>query len=409
MTEEETSPLTARLLDGEEAIQHTQTTGDEPVSSGEKSDAVTSADVIESQPDSTTVAEQSWERGEKQPPAFRDWQYGLIFHIQFIAIITLGSIYTKSFLQTQSQFGNGSGNNNNNSDGGETELNLMTIILPSLISALTAVLFVFLAFAIMARLGKAFIACSVWTSAVISFMVGITALSLGILPLGILSLFSSVIGCCYAVAVRNRIPFAAANLNAALSSIKANSGVTLIVILLGAFMFGWMVLWTISLFGVIDVQVVCEENALDNQCSVEVQQGGWILPWVFFLFWTQQVFKNLIHTTVAGLVGTWYFNPQEAKSFCSKALSMSLLRSMTYSFGSICLGSLLVAILQFLDWIVISLRSDQNRNGNGNIGVSLLLCCLDCILRLLQGIIEYFNKWVSALPFIFQGKESNWN
>ena len=395
MNEEETSPLTARLLDGEE-------TGFEPIPSSGKNDVITSADVIESQPDPTTTTtiaatDQSWERGEKQPPAFRDWQYGLIFHIQFIAIITLGSIYTNSFLQTQSQFGNGS------DDGsGETQLDLMTIILPSLISALTAVMFVFLSFVIMARMGKTFIACSVWTSAVISFMVGITALSLGIVPLGILSLFSSAIGCCYAFAVRNRIPFAAANLNAALSSIKANAGVTLIVILLGGCMFGWMILWTISLFGVIDVQVVCddENNGLDNnQCSVEVQQGGWILPWVFFLFWTQQVFKNLIHTTVAGLVGTWYFDPQEAKSFCSKALSMSLLRSLTYSFGSICLGSLLVAILQFLNWIVVSLRSEQNRNGNANIGVSLLLCCLDCILRLLQGIIEYFNKWVSsALP-----------
>ncbi len=386
MTEEVHSALTARLLDGEEEESYIH---EETERNAKNESTTVEADLVESQPESITT-EQSWERGEQQPSAFRDWPFGAIFHLQFIAVIALGSFYTNSFIQTQGQFGNGGSTTNSDQD-----LNLMTIIRPTLISAVTAVLLVLVAFSVMTRLGKSFISCSVWTSAVLSFVVGITALTAGLVGFGIFSLFSALIGCCYAFSVRNRIPFAAANLSAAISSIKANGGVILLVILLGALMFGWIILWTISLFGVIDVQVLCDENDVDNNCSVEVQQGGWILPWIFFLFWTQQVFKNLIHTTVAGLVGTWYFSFDEANSFCSSALRMSLFRSLTYSFGSICYGSLLVAVLQTLDWIVQSLRSERDRNGN--VGVSLLLCCLDCILSLLQGIIKYFNNWVSLI------------
>eukprot|EP01083_Nonionella_stella_P006817 19723_1 len=50
---------------------------------------------------------------------------------------------------------------------------------------------------------------------------------------------------------------------------------------------------------------------------------------------------NVLHTTTCGVPTTWYFNPV-ALINPSRA---SLKRAMTSSFGSICFGSLLVALL----------------------------------------------------------------
>lgn len=46
--------------------------------------------------------------------------------------------------------------------------------------------------------------------------------------------------------------------------------------------------------------------------------------------------------TVANAVGTWWFHPEELSPCCSRSITRALLRSMTTSLGSICLGSLVV-------------------------------------------------------------------
>lgn len=398
MNEEETSPLTARLLDEQDS------TKEEAVNENSEKKDDTEVTALSSL--SIPTGETPWERGEKQPSKFRDWPFGALFHIQFVAVVTLGSIYTNNFLQLQKQ---------SNQDDLPTNTINLGFIIPALVSAGTSLLLILVALIVLTRMGKTFITCSVWTSAIISFMIGITALSANLVPLGVLSLISALIGCCYAYAVRNRIPFAAANLNAGVSSIKSNGGITCVVLLIGLMLFGWMMLWAVSLIGVMDVQQVCNQqgDGNDDDCDVQVSHPGYLLLWVFFLFWTQQVFKNVIHATVAGLVGTWYFDPQDAKSFCSSALGTSLYRSVTYSFGSICFGSLCVAILQTLDYIVQSLRNQREREGDQNPGMALLLCCLDCILSIMAGIMEFFNKWafiyvgVYGYDFLTAGKKSH--
>merc|ERR1712113_198682 len=63
-------------------------------------------------------------------------------------------------------------------------------------------------------------------------------------------------------------------------------------------------------------------------------------------FWTAQVCRNVVHVTSAGTIGTWWFAPIEASSCCSNGVRDSWIRSVTTSFGSICFGSLIVAIIQ---------------------------------------------------------------
>lgn len=59
---------------------------------------------------------------------------------------------------------------------------------------------------------------------------------------------------------------------------------------------------------------------------------------------------------------------------------------MTTSFGSICFGSLIVAILE-------ALRTLANAARNNDDGNAILLCIAECILSCLASIVEYFNRW----------------
>jgi len=112
-------------------------------------------------------------------------------------------------------------------------------------------------------------------------------------------------------------------------------------------------------------------------------------PFSFYSF-LSSVLQNHVHVTVAGTVGTWWFSPEEASSCCSSAVRDSFYRASTYSFGSICMGSLLVAIIQAAKQMLHALRE----NGDG-VCSCIAECCLGCI----ESIAEYFNQWA----FVFVG------
>jgi Plasma-membrane choline transporter len=101
--------------------------------------------------------------------------------------------------------------------------------------------------------------------------------------------------------------------------------------------------------------------------------------------------QNVIHVTVSGIVGTWWFAPREAQSAFSPAIMDSFSRATSYSFGSICFGSLLVAIIQTVERIVHSMRHREQN--------SVMLCIMECLLSFLQRVGKYFNKWA----FVYVG------
>jgi hypothetical protein len=407
---EESNPLTESLLGSKEEEQEPilpLAKEDEiPIDAEQVSALYSDASDV---PDAPAVAEPvTWERGERQPPQCRDAPYAVLFYIQFFAVTALGVNYSIPI------FNGNENNNDNNSDAFDKDYAqlLKPFLVPCIISAAMTVGLIFISLAVLIKKGRAFITCSVWTSAITSLMIGLLAFSSGSLAVGGFGILSALFGVCYAFAVRSRIPFAAANLNAGASSIRSNGGIMLVTLAIGILMFAWTALWSISLIGILDIHQECDNQDEEaGTCITECENDGWILPFMFLLFWNQQVFKNIIHTTVAGIVGTWYFAPQDARSFCSNAIKHSTIRSMTKSFGSICFGSLLVAIIQTLDFIVQNMRNERNRNGNNDGAMALLLCCLDCLLQLLQGIIEYFNKWafvyvgVYGYPFLTAGKK----
>jgi hypothetical protein len=71
---------------------------------------------------------------------------------------------------------------------------------------------------------------------------------------------------------------------------------------------------------------------------------GLIVLVVFAYYWTSELIKAVAYTTAAGIYGTWYYCATKP----AQAAMSSLKRSLTYSFGSLCFGSLILALLDII-------------------------------------------------------------
>jgi hypothetical protein len=111
----------------------------------------------------------------------------------------------------------------------------------------------------------------------------------------------------------------------------------------------------------------------------------------FAMYWISEWLKNTIHTMIAGVYGSWYFCPN---NFPRGATRGSAKRALTYSFGSISLGSLIVAIIQFLRTLCSIGRSEAAAQG-GVLGAagSILFCVLGCFVGILEWAVRFFNKY----------------
>ncbi len=225
---------------------------------------------------------------------------------------------------------------------------------------------------------------SLFFNMAVGLAVSIGGFTSGSLEAGFVGLILFVIAVCYAWAVWSRIPYAATNLVTASTAIKANMGLTFFAF--GAiFMNGlWLVFWSAGTYSTLFVVGNCNENGCEDINSF------YTFLFILSLFWTIQVIKNVVHVTVAGTVGTWWWTPVEASGCCSKAVRESNNRALTYSFGSICLGSLLVAIVQTLKQFVEMARDSDD---------GILKCVADCLLGCLETMMEMFNEWA----FVYVG------
>jgi len=119
--------------------------------------------------------------------------------------------------------------------------------------------------------------------------------------------------------------------------------------------------------------------------------------WQFWLYnilllisfiWGTQVVVNVVFTSSAGTVASWYFSdPKDLPSF---SVAKSLYRACTVSFGSICFGSLLVAIIKaFVDLVKIF----TSEKAQTNCCLRVLFCCINSCLRGLEWLAQLFNEF----------------
>jgi hypothetical protein len=333
--------------------------------------------------------DQSWERGEMQPSKFRDAPFAVIFLFLFFAVAIDGSIcpLLPGFFSVREEI---------SFFFDDTAVLTYGIFIALFVTALLS------GFCTSQSRIEKLITFGMWMTIISSVVSAPFLYQQGMYLAGIMSTLYGAWATCYYFSVRDRIPFAASNVKCGLGAVRQNSGVFVVGAFLTLVTTIWILLWTSSMNHVAGAKRVCESTTSSPDCSIQYSRPGWILPYVLLLFWTAQVLQYSIHTVAAGVTASWYFTPQEAFGFCSVAVRSSVQRSLTTSFGSICLGALLVAVIQLLKVIVESLRRNRSDRNNHRQGPEdIVFCCLDCILRLAEGILQYFNKWVSFVASSF--------
>lgn len=266
----------------------------------------------------------------------------------------------------------------------------LTVVLGFVISSLSMGLLI--------SFGEGLIKCALFFNIAMPLVVAIIGVVGGSPGVVFMSLLFSTFAAYYAWRVWPRIPFAAANLATAVSAVRANIGLTIYAYISIFMLLLWSFIWSLSTMSTLYVTSGC--NA-DGECDNELS-GFLVFAFLLSYYWTSQVISNVVTVTTAGTVGTWWFSPQEANGCCSSAVRDSYMRSLTTSFGSICLGSLIVAIVQSIQEMVHQSREN---------GDSIVVCCAECLLACIASLLEYFNKWafvyVGLYGFSFMEAGSN--
>jgi hypothetical protein len=104
--------------------------------------------------------------------------------------------------------------------------------------------------------------------------------------------------------------------------------------------------------------------------------------------WGAGVSSNVCHTTYCGVFGRWYYSPPGQDS---GTLLPSFMAAIGTSLGSICFGSFLVAIVRAME--AVARQMERDARSDGNAVLAIVACLLQCFIRCIGDILEYFNDW----------------
>lgn len=113
---------------------------------------------------------------------------------------------------------------------------------------------------------------------------------------------------------------------------------------------------------------------------------GLIVFITFAGYWITEWLKNTIHTTIAGVYGSWFFCSGKPGGMPKGATRGAFRRAVTYSFGSISFGSLVVALINMLRQAVSI--AQQQEAASGNAVAAIAFCCLGCLIGLLDWAVQ---------------------
>lgn len=337
------------------------------------------------------------------PTGWRDLPFAILFYINVAAIAVLMIIWGFPALNEEPQEQKTSDSSITGDDG--KRIAGAAVVLAGIAAAVSLLMI-----RLIVAYAKVMITVALWGSVVLYFALAAFAAVRGIVVLAVIAAILGFISLCYAYLVRKRIPFATANLQVAAEAVKKHSTMYCVAFSVIIMQVVWIFMWSLAFVGVqehlseknenasgLDNDLTCELNSQcrsnfcnsSNRCASEPIQNTSYAAYFFMLisfYWGLTVVKNISHVTVAGTVASWWFHV-ESKGSTGSALK----RSLTTSFGSICFGSLIVAILKALRQIA------QEAQDQGDACACIAVCILQCI----ESLIEYFNKWAFTYVGIY--------
>lgn len=329
-------------------------------------------------------------KGEVQTNEFRDAWAAILFLLQFVCVVCVAIAYFPYFGQSDN-------NSTSTSSVKETTDDIVDVISRDKSGVMMLTSYVIAGFttigalSFMMRYPELIVKASflfypiVWVAVALVFVATGDDTSIVFICMAFAICALSI---CRWFLFKKQVPFAAAILRCALTALRLNPATYALSLVIAIIHAVTISIFFIAITGILSKaesagQELCSKLYTDDtvvyatgqMCYTNPPNALLVIGLVFACFWTQQVIENIMHVTTAGVVGSWWFNAMADPSYCSPTLTSSLTRSLTYSFGSICFGSLLVAIIQTLE------RARYSRNGR----------LIDCLLQVRS---FQFSKWM---------------
>jgi hypothetical protein len=321
-------------------------------------------------------------------PRFNDWPFTIFFLAVVAGFIAVAGITIHAFSSTYGFQGSSIYNNPNS-----FTINTNTIILFVFVVAVAMVLsFLILLFARLAP--RVFITAGLILNIILGIGTAIYYFVVHYYSAAIVFLVFTLISAWFYWSCRHRIPFSATILEITIDVMKSYPS-TLITSFIGIII---STAFSI-LFSIVLVTTYVKFDANPNNEGCDATGGGCsqskligVLVFVFFAgYYITEVIKNVIHVVIAGIYGTWYYLANSDEGAPKHPALGAFKRAMTYCFGSICFGSLIVSLIQLVRGLVNIVKN--NAFGNGDICAGCLLLCLLAILSVVEWMARYFNHY----------------
>ena len=142
-----------------------------------------------------------------------------------------------------------------------------------------------------------------------------------------------------------------------------------------------------------DLQVACGS---DPNCYLAYSWNNQIryafIYHFFGLLWTNQFIVGLSCVTVAGAIGQFYWAASDPHSMSSFPVLTSMKNCFLYHLGSIAFGSLIMAIIMFIRFLLEFLDKKTRNLQQSSSLASFLMGCVKCCAWCLQKIVQFINK-----------------
>ncbi|KAL2709739.1 Protein PNS1 [Kluyveromyces marxianus] len=347
--------------------------------------------------------------GEGNKPKWNDWPFIIFFLACVLAFIALAVITLRAWANHYHARGTGVYGGSNTGT-----LNTNSAIM-LVVSCMIALVFSFLGFVLARMFPRFFIIAGIILNIISGLATAVMYLSLKYYSAGIVFIVFTVMCAFCFWGMRSRIPFSVCVLTTVMDVMKQFPQ-TWIVTLLGSIVGS---AFSVLFSAVIVATYMKYDNKTNNpgcntsggSCSNSKLIG--ILVVVFFCgYYIAEVIRNVIHCTVSGIFGTWYYFSKSDQGMPRFPAFGALKRALTYSFGSICFGSLIVAFIETAK-AVLRLLVDGVAGGGADSGwVQCIALLANFIFSFLEWLTRYFNHYAYVFialygkPYLRAAKET---
>lgn len=193
--------------------------------------------------------------------------------------------------------------------------------------------------------------------------------------------------------MRHRVDFACAHIRVAARAILSYPMALLGAVCMAVVQSFWSFIWILGLLRMLRFSKLATKNdCLGEECLKHVSARSAMsisIGMLVIYFWCSMVFRNILAVSIGSIVSSW-----KCKSQKNNLVAKAFLEAWTFHLGSICFGSLLVAVVETFRQVLSTLATLTSRQKN--FYMAWVFSILSSVLHFVEYLMEFCNRFAYA-------------